>query len=226
MPVSRIAGLLFDLDGTLLDSAPDLVGSLNWVRAGEGLPPLEVAAMSRFASRGAAGLLKAGMPVADAEQFDAWKQKFLTHYTDNSYVHSNLYPDIPELLEYLSSVGIPWGIVTNKVQALTLPILQSAGLLHQAACVVCGDTLSRSKPDPAPVLHACQIIRIEPSSALFAGDDVRDLQAGYSAGTMTAAVYYGYGSHELNDDKYSASFRVSAPGEFIQLVKAHNDIGA
>jgi len=223
MPVPRISALLFDLDGTLLDSAPDLVESLNWVRGSEGLAPLKVTAMSRFVSHGAAGLLEAGMPAADQAQRAIWKQKFLTHYADNSYVHSTLYPEIPELIEYLSVVNIPWGIVTNKTEALTLPILRSAGLLQQASCVVCGDTLSRSKPHPDPVLLACQIIGVEPAETLLAGDDARDLQAGYAAGTMTAAVHYGYGSHELHDAAFSRSLRVSAPGEFIRLVREHND---
>lgn len=226
MSLPRIAALLFDLDGTLLDSAPDLLESLNWVRCSEGLAPLELGRMSRFASRGAAGLLEAGMPAASQEQLAVWKEKFLTHYADNSYVHSTLYPEVTELIEYLSVVKIPWGIVTNKVQALTLPILRSAGLLQPAACVVCGDTLSRSKPDPAPVLLACRIIGVEPPAALLAGDDARDLQAGYAAGTMTAAVHYGYGSHELHDEKFSRSLRVFAAGEFIHLVRVHNGFDA
>ena len=221
---ARISGLLFDLDGTLVDSAPDLVASLNWVRSSENLPPLEIQAMSRYASHGAAGLVRAGMPATNPAQFEKWKQKFLAHYADHSYVGSSLYPEVAELLDYLSSCGIPWGIVTNKSQALTHPVLRSAGVLGQAACVVCGDTLDRCKPDPAPVLLACNLLEVQPSAALFAGDDVRDLQAGYAAGTMTAAIHYGYGSHELDDEQFSRSIRIFAPGEFIQLVEARNGI--
>ena len=192
--MSRIRAVLFDLDGTLLDSAPDLVAALNFVRAAEGLAALSVDNMARHVSRGAVGLLLAGMPEADAEQFQLWKASLLTRYAKNSFNHSVLYSGIPKVLDFLARSDIPWGIVTNKLTALTMPILRAAGLQDSVSCVVCGDTLNRAKPDPAPVELACRILGVPVEATLFAGDDVRDIEAGRAAGTMTAAVKYGYGS--------------------------------
>jgi len=149
----RIRALLFDLDGTLLDSAPDLVAALNWVRAQEGLPPLAVDHMAPHVSHGAVGLLQAGMPKSDEKQFEIWKSMLLAKYAENSFRHSTLYTGIPEVLDFLARSDIPWGIVTNKLAALTGPILRAAGLEDRVSCVVCGDTLDRRKPDPAPVQH-------------------------------------------------------------------------
>ena len=212
--MSRIQAVLFDLDGTLLDSAPDLVGALNWVRAEEGLPALAVDEMSRHVSRGARGLLQAGMPAADDRQFEHWKARLLSRYAGRSFEHSSLYPGVQEVVAFLAEMDIPWGIVTNKFEALTLPILRAAGLMERVSCVVCGDTVQRSKPDPAPVIWAGQ--------TLFAGDDIRDLQAGRAAGTMTAAVFYGYGSYELTDDWVRDSAKLHCPSDIIELVRASN----
>jgi phosphoglycolate phosphatase len=220
--MSAIRAVLFDLDGTLLDSAPDLVGSLNWVRRSEKLPPLAVSEVSRFASRGAVGLLKAGMPPADAARFEVWRRRFLDHYSQNSYRESSLYDGIPEVLAFLGEMGIPWGIVTNKTEALTLPIVEAANLAATISCVVCGDTLNESKPHPAPVSLACGMVDVAPGETLFVGDDVRDIQAGRAAGTQTAAAYYGYGAHEMDEDFVADSFHIHHPAELVQLVKRSN----
>lgn len=223
--MSGIRAMLFDLDGTLLDSAPDLVGALNHVRRGERLPPLDVSEMQRFASKGAVGLLKAGMPASDPETFESWRQRFLEHYALNSYRDSRLYDGIPELLDFLRESGIPWGIVTNKIEALTLPIIEAAQLEGTIGCVVCGDTLNESKPHPAPVSLACGMVDVAPAETLFVGDDVRDIQAGKAAGTLTAAVYYGYGSHELEGDVVADSVRIHHPAELVDLVRKRNGTG-
>jgi 2-phosphoglycolate phosphatase len=216
--MSLIRAVLFDLDGTLLDSAPDLVGSLNWVRRSEKLPPLAVSEMQRFASKGAVGLLRAGMPASDDATLETWRQRFLAHYSQNSFRESRLYDGIPELLEFLGSRGIPWGIVTNKTEALTLPIVEAAKLSDTISCVVCGDTLNESKPHPAPVSLACGMVDVAPGETLFVGDDVRDIQAGRAAGTQTAAAYYGYGAYELDDEFVADSFRIHSPIELVELV--------
>lgn len=223
--MTRIRAVLFDLDGTLLDSAPDLVNSLNWVRETEGLPPLPVSEMSRFASKGAVGLLKAGMPERTNDQLEAWRLRFLEHYTDNSFCLSVLYEGIPELLDFLGREEIPWGIVTNKIESLTIPIVEAANLETTASCIVCGDTLSESKPHPAPVWLACERLSVSPAETLFAGDDIRDIQAGNAAGTQTAAIYYGYGSHELQGDEVAASLSVHHPADIEAAVKSVSPAG-
>jgi len=217
--MTNLSAVLFDLDGTLLDSAPDLIAALNWLRSSEGLPPLENANMSRHVSHGAAGILKAGMPATTENKFEEWKSVFLDQYASVGYRESRLYPGIPEVLDALERLNVPWGIVTNKIESLTLPILQSAGLAKRAACVVCGDTLNRNKPDPAPVLFACDQLGVSPVNTLFAGDDVRDLQAGKSAGTRTAAVLYGYGSHEFSTEHLAGSVIIKRPDDFYRLLE-------
>lgn len=220
--MSPIRALLFDLDGTLLDSAPDLVASLNWVRKSEHLPALELSRMKRFASKGAVGLLRAGMPETDALTFEEWRQRFLAHYAQNSFRHSSLFEGVTEMLGYLERSGIPWGIVTNKSEALTLPIVRAARLADSVACVVCGDTLNESKPHPAPVSLACEIVGVAPADAVMVGDDARDIQAGRAAGTQTAAVFYGYGSDELNGDSADGSYPVHHPADLVDLIERCN----
>ena len=220
--MSKIQALLFDLDGTLLDSAPDLVGALNWVRAGEGLEALEVGSMSRYVSRGAAGLLQAGMPAVDQPQFNAWKSKFLAFYAENCFVHSRLFDGVMDLLMFLEGQGIPWGIVTNKIESLTVPIIKAAGIFHHASCVICGDTLKRCKPDPAPVRLACSRLQVSLDSTLFAGDDIRDLQAGRAAGTQIAVVHYGYGDYPSGDELVTASLQVYKPADLVDIIARRN----
>lgn len=214
----RVRAMLFDLDGTLLDSAPDLVAALNWVRALEGLGPLPVETVSRHVSRGAVGMLRAGMPEADPQRFEAWKHAFLERYAEHCYVESRLYDGVGELLDLLDARSIRWGIVTNKSERFTHPVLAAAGLGGRVSCVVCGDTLPRHKPDPAPVRHACSMLEVEPGETLFAGDDVRDIEAGRAAGTQLAAVLYGYGSVELTDDIVGDSVKVHHPRDLAALL--------
>jgi phosphoglycolate phosphatase len=220
--MSRISALLFDLDGTLLDSAPDLVESLNWVRHHENLPPLLLSAMKRFASKGAVGLLRAGMPEADAATFEGWRQRFLEHYALNCYRHSSLFEGVPDLLDYLGRAGIPWGIVTNKTESLTRRIIEAADLADAVSCVVCGDTLGESKPRPAPVSLACGIVNVAPAETLMVGDDMRDIQAGKAAGTQTAAVFYGYGSDELEGDLVRDSYAIHHPADLVELIERNH----
>ena len=221
--MNPVRAILFDLDGTLVDSAPDLIAALNWLRAAEGLSGLETQEMSRHISQGAVGILTAGMPTTDEHQFAEWKSKFLARYAKVGYRESRLYDGISEVLEMLEVLGIPWGVVTNKMESLTIPILKSAGLMDKAGCVVCGDTLTRAKPDPAPVLFACEMLQVEPANTLFAGDDVRDIQAGMSAGTMTAAISYGYGSHEFTTSNTEKSVVIADPRKILDLLEKNQD---
>jgi phosphoglycolate phosphatase len=164
-------------------------------------------------------LLKAGMPKAEADRFEAWRIRFLEHYAQNSFRHSKLYDGVLPLLEFLGRERIPWGIVTNKIESLTFPIIEAANLKASIACVVCGDTLPESKPHPAPVRLACRLLDRDPGAVLFVGDDVRDMQAGSAAGTQTAAVYYGYGSDELTGQVVRDSLRVEHPYDLVGLLR-------
>jgi phosphoglycolate phosphatase len=215
-----IRAVLFDLDGTLLDSAPDLVAALNRVRESEGLQALGVAEMSTHVSHGAVGLLTAGMPAAEKATFESWRKRFLEHYAENLFRDSSLYDGVPELLDFLGSSGIPWGIVTNKTEALTWPIIEAAFAKDAVSCVVCGDTLKESKPDPAPVRLACELLDVAPEYTLFVGDDSRDLAAGMAAGTQTASIHYGYGSDNLDERLVARSIQVHHASELIAVIRA------
>jgi len=158
------------------------------------------------------------MPPADSTQIEIWKSQFLARYAQHSFNQSSLYDGVAELLQFLEGSGIPWGIVTNKSEALSVPILHSAKLMDRLSCLVCGDTLTRNKPDPAPVRLACERVKTPAGMTLFAGDDLRDLQAGRAAGTMIAAVHYGYGILEQDDELVSSSAQIHHPADLINLV--------
>jgi phosphoglycolate phosphatase len=210
---------LFDLDGTLLDSAPDLVDAYNRVRQSEGLESASIEEVGRGATRGIRGILELGMPEADQATREDWFQKTLAHYRRNSTHRSSLYEGVSELIEQLVAAGLRWGIVTNKSEILTIPILDAFGLSETIACCVCGDTLDKSKPHPAPVRLACEQLGLRPEEVLFVGDDNRDIQAGRAAGTATAAVYYGYGSGELEASIVGDSYPVNHPADLLKLLQ-------
>lgn len=213
-----IRAVLFDLDGTLLDTAPDLVASLNHVRRARDLEPVRTQDYRHHVSRGAAGLLTAGLPGISEEEFQEHKSAFLEHYRHNLYVQSRPFEGVPELLRALDVRGVPWGVVTNKPEALTQPLLGQAGLLNRAACVVCGDTLAYSKPHPAPVLLACEILRLLAEDVLMVGDDARDLEAGTAAGTQTAFAAYGYVTPDHEGLVLDGSYQIAKPLDILDLI--------
>ncbi len=194
-----IRAVLFDLDGTLLDTAPDLVGALNHLRGLEGLAPVAVSDYQRFVSRGALGLIREGLPAAGPEQEAAWRAEFLSYYAAHLYEGTRLFDGVEYLLEQIEASVVPWGLVTNKPEFLTRPIIEKLGWQHRAAFVVCGDTLPVSKPDPAPVLLACELAGVAPREAIMVGDDPRDLDAGEAAGAVAALAAYGYGAGDVLD---------------------------
>lgn len=214
-----IRAVLFDLDGTLLDTAQDLVASLNHVRRSLNLEPVRTEDYRHHVSRGAAGLLTAGLPGLGNEEFQTFKAAFLEHYRENLFVSTQPFEGVPELLAALDVRGLPWGVVTNKPEALTQPLLGQAGLLNRAACVVCGDTLEHSKPHPAPVRLACEILRLMAQDVLMVGDDARDLEAGAAAGTQTAFAAYGYVMPGLEDVVLDGSYRISRPLDILELIE-------
>jgi phosphoglycolate phosphatase len=215
-----IKAVLFDLDGTLLDSAPDLVATLNHLRAGQGLAAMPVEELRHFVSRGAIGLIKAGMPPCDDDTLALWRDAFLDHYRENSFIHSRPFDGVESLLSELASRGIPWGIVTNKMEFLTFPILEKVGWLAAASAVICGDTVSNSKPHPEPVFAACRTIGVDPVNVLMVGDDLRDVEAGKRAGSHTAFVLYGYGDAESHPEITGNTVFINTPEDVLDLLVA------
>lgn len=185
--------VLFDLDGTLADTAPDLGGALNMLRTELGLPPVAMQQLRPYTSQGVRGLLKAGFGISsDHPDYDRFSKRFLDLYEANLCVETRLFDGMEALLNEIETRGMRWGIVTNKRARFTKPLVAALGLAHRAATVVSGDTTSESKPSPLPLLHACQESASAPAETLYVGDDRRDVDAGKAAGMGTVAVTFGY----------------------------------
>lgn len=185
--------VLFDLDGTFADTAPDLGAALNALRAELGLPPADLAVLRPFTSQGVRGMLGAGLGMRpDHPDYPRHYQRFLDHYQRALCVHTRLFAGIGELVEMLETSGLRWGIVTNKSQRFTLPLMHGLGYARRAACLVSGDSSPRAKPWPQPMLLACAVAGCLPERTLYVGDDRRDIDAGRAVGMTTVAVSYGY----------------------------------
>ncbi len=186
-------GVLFDLDGTLLDTAPDMAAALNRLLIEEGRSPLPFEAIRPYVSHGAIALVKLGFGLApDAPGFAALRQRFLDHYAQAVAVDTALFPGMAELLLAIEQADRPWGIVTNKPTSLTLPLLEAMGLTARCGVLVCGDTLPQRKPDPAPLLHAARRLGRTPDSCWYVGDAIGDVQAALAAGMPVLIAAYGY----------------------------------
>lgn len=184
--------VLFDLDGTLVDTAPDLAAAVNQIRIEQGLAPTPYALLRPVASAGARGLIGAAFGLKPGDEgYEALRTTFLHNYATSIAVHSTFFDGIAELLEQLASRGIIWGIVTNKAAKLTDALVPLIGLGH-AACVVSGDTTAHAKPHPEPLFEAARRVNIAPADCWYVGDDLRDIQAGQAAGMTTIAAGWGY----------------------------------
>jgi phosphoglycolate phosphatase len=212
-----VRAVLFDLDGTLLDTAPDLVGALNHVRELEGLANAPVAEYRAYVSQGALGLLGAGMPAGDDGQMSRRRQQFLDFYALNSLRATVLFDGVERMLTELEASGLPWAIVTNKPAYLTGPILDAFGWASRSSCVVCGDTLARAKPYPDPVLHACELLGIKPAEALMVGDDPRDVQSAEAAGAWPVLAAYGYGAAAMMESATAPALIAHQPQDVLAM---------
>lgn len=192
MTRQRLQAVLFDLDGTLIDSAPDMAAAAAALCAELGQATPNAARITRVASRGARAILQQALPKSDAAAIEALVPRFLEIYAQRMTELSAPYDGIPELLELLRRRGIPWGIVTNKRGFLARPMVAQLGLDKACAALVSGDCLPVAKPAPEPVLLACEMMGVAPGSVVFIGDDLRDIQAGRAAGTATIAAAWGY----------------------------------
>jgi phosphoglycolate phosphatase len=213
--VSRQA-VLFDFDGTLADSAPDLAAALNRMRAQRGLEALPVDATRAYVSMGARGMLRVGFGMTPEDPaYAAMREEFLTLYADAICVHTRLFNGMPEVLAELGRRSIAWGIVTNKAMRLTERIVPALGLAP--ACVVGGDSTPHLKPHPAPLFLAAQKLNLAPEQCTYVGDDLRDIQAARAAGMRCIAVDYGYhGGEHPGPAQWNADATISHPSELLE----------
>jgi N-acetyl-D-muramate 6-phosphate phosphatase len=210
------SALFLDLDGTLLDTAPDMGGALNRLRAENGLEPLPAGVIRPVVSHGSARLVTLGFPDAVGAEYERLRLRFLDLYSLNLAEHTCLFPGAAYLLEELERLELPWGIVTNKPGWLTDPLLEALDLGKRAACVVSGDTLPERKPHPLPLLHAAGVIGVAPARCVYAGDAERDVQAGRAAGMTTVVAAYGYISADDDPLSWLPSGMVSAPEQLLE----------
>ncbi len=210
--------VLFDLDGTFADTAPDLAAALNRLRSDLALAPVSLTRLRPFTSQGVRGMLHAGLGMQPGDALYAeFQQRFLRYYSQDICVETRVFPGIAELLDRLEARGSPWGIITNKAQRFTLPLLAQLGYAKRAACVVSGDSARRAKPSPQPMHLACTLIAREPARCLYVGDDLRDIQAGRAAGMITVAARYGYLGEGDPIDAWGADHLVDDAGEIDRL---------
>ena len=193
MKLAGIKAVLFDLDGTLVDTAPDLGHALNLQRTRHGLPPLADDVIRPQASHGARGLLGVGFDLhPDDARFESMREEFLQLYADNICRHSRPFPGILDLLAELDARGLKWGVVTNKPARFTEPLMSILDLAERAACIVSGDTCPQPKPHPAPLLAAAELCGAAPAQCLYLGDAERDIEAARAAGMAALVAAWGY----------------------------------
>ncbi len=211
-----VVAVLFDLDGTLADSAGDLAGAVNRIRRERGMADVPIASLRPHASAGARGLLAAGMGVVpeDAE-YPALRERFLTYYEAGLADTTALFYGIAPLLEALDARGLRWGIVTNKFARYTRPVVAALGLDARASAIVSGDTTAHSKPHPAPLLHAASVLGVDAAQCVYVGDDLRDILAGNAAGMPTIVAEYGYLGEAGCADDWPASGWIAQPLDLL-----------
>lgn len=221
MPRAGARAVLFDLDGTLADTAPDLARALNRVRGANGLAPMPLEITRPYTSSGARGLLKIGFDLDPGdERYDALRAQFLDFYAAEICVDTRLFDGMAELLDQLDQERIPWGVVTNKAERFTLPLLQRLRLGERAACIVGGDTSARLKPHPDPLLHAAAALQLPTSACVYVGDDLRDVQAARAAGMRVLAAKYGYLGDGGSIESWQADAIIEHPRQVLDYLRA------
>lgn len=215
---ARPGAVLFDLDGTLLDTAPDMVAALHKLQAEERQPLVPYDSARPFVSNGALGMLSVGFgDLAEAERLRLHR-RYLDIYSGQLAVASRLFAGMDDVLTQLEETGVPWGVVTNKPARLTEPLLAELGLRSRCACVVSGDTVARRKPHPEPLLHALQQIPAKPAGSVYVGDAQRDIVAGRAAGMLTVAALYGYIPPREDPDTWGADHQVRSPADLLEFL--------
>jgi len=217
IPLQDFSAVLFDLDGTLVDTAPDLAFALNTLLQQEGCSVLPYSDIRPVASHGSPGLLALGFGIStEDESYSPLQKRFIQLYQDNIARKTALFEGMEEVLSALEKANITWGIVTNKPAFLTEPLLEQLNLSHRAGCIVSADTTPFSKPHPAPMLHACDVIQHRAEDCIYIGDAKRDIEAGKNANMQTVAALYGYLSEQDDPLTWLADTVIKHPRDILK----------
>lgn len=216
----NIDAVLFDLDGTLIDSAPDLGAAADKMRTDRGLESLPASAYRPMAGAGARGMIAVafGLTVEDSG-FEALKEEFFSNYEVRLVDQTYVFEGVAQLISRICQGGLKWGIVTNKSARFTIPLTQAIPLFNTAQTIISGDTMPHAKPHPAPLLEAARQLQVPAGRCIYVGDDERDIVAGRAAGMSTVAAAYGYLGQVANTAAWNADFTISQPAELLKLLK-------
>jgi N-acetyl-D-muramate 6-phosphate phosphatase len=215
----NIRAVLFDLDGTLIDSAPDLGAAADKMRTDRGLPSLPLERYRSMAGAGARGMLGEAFGMApDHPDFMTMREEFFVNYESRMTERTSIFDGVPELVSQILQRHMAWGVVTNKAARFTDPLTRSIPLFVTARAVVSGDTTPHAKPHPAPLLEAAARLKVDPGQCIYVGDDERDIVAGLAAGMGTVAAVYGYLGAKTNPMEWGAHAAIKSPSELLQLL--------
>ncbi len=215
------ACILFDLDGTLIDTAPDLLACLNLALKQHQAASIDTNSLRPYISYGALAMIERAQPDCDNNSKQEILQTMLDLYQHNIAVYSRYFEGMAEVLDGLDSRGIKWGIVTNKRERFTLPLLSAFGLTQRAACIISGDTTANSKPHPEPMLKACTDAKVNPKACIYIGDAKHDIEAGKNSGMQTMAALYGYLKPDDKPEHWGADFLIESPQHLSDWMQTH-----
>lgn len=218
-PENAFEAVLFDLDGTLIDTAQDMVAVLLEMMESAGRDPVPYDVARSYVSNGSAGLIHLGFPGVSAIEHDQLREEYLDRYEASVCVHSTIFAGIEPLLSQFDDHGLPWGIVTNKPARMTRPLLAALGLDTRIACQISGDTIPERKPHPAPLLLACDQTGVAPTRSVYVGDAARDIEAGQAAGMYTIAAAYGYITDDDDSASWNADSTAADPQELTTMLR-------
>jgi phosphoglycolate phosphatase len=219
MQFQNIQAVLFDLDGTLIDSAPDLGAAVDKMRVDRGMPSLPLLHYRPMAGAGARGMIGLAFGFTpEHPEYDALKEEFFCNYENCMTQRTFAFEGVSKMIEALVSAKLPWGVVTNKSKRFAEPLTQGMSLFETAAVVISGDTTPHAKPHPAPLLEAARRLGIAPEACVYVGDDERDIVAGHAANMKTVAATYGYLGAHCDVEKWRAHAQIHSPFELLSLI--------
>jgi N-acetyl-D-muramate 6-phosphate phosphatase len=220
MQLSNVRAVLFDLDGTLVDSAPDLAAAADVLRVRAGLHSLPLEAYRAHAGAGARGMLRVAFDMDPGHaNYERLRQAFFVEYEKCLTERTQVFSGVASLIERLQGFGLAWGVVTNKAERFSLPLTASLSLFGSAGAIVSGDTTPHAKPHPAPLLEAARRMGLAPEQCLYVGDDLRDIQAGQAAGMRTVAARYGYLGPDADVTAWNADVQIDSPTDLLNYLE-------